>query len=189
MIADWSELIAEVVTRTGDGSIATRAEMLTGFAENDLNRRLRVGQMEIEDVIFTDDLGAGQLPDDFLQMRRLMNGQNVLTGCTFSDLQSRPLGFSIIGNMVKTHVPNGELPVAYYAKLPPLATCGTNWLLQQAPELYLAALQRQAYVAKLDVEKAQLADGVVMALVNDLQQNDFAARYVGTAYTVEGPTP
>ncbi len=189
MIADWSELIAEVVTRTGDGSVATRAEMLTGFAESDLNRRLRMGQMETQATLTTDADGTATLPADFLQLRGVKSGIDKLTGCTFDELDSRYYGFTIIGGSLRTRFSTADLTLNYYAKLPGLVANGTNWLLELAPELYLVAIQRQAYVAKLDVEKAQLADGVVAALVNDLQQNDFAARFTGTAYTLEGPTP
>lgn len=189
MIADWSELISEVVARTGDGSVATRAEMLTGFAENDLNRRLRMGPMEAQTTLTTDVDGAVALPADFLQMRRLMIGTNNLTGCTYDELQNRYYGFSIVNGSLKTRFGDTDISLTYYAKLPGLVANGTNWLLDLAPELYLVAIQRQAYVAKLDVQNAQLADGAVAALINDLQQNDFAARMVGSAYTLEGPTP
>jgi hypothetical protein len=189
MIADWSELIAEVVTRTGDGSVATRAEMLTGFAENDLNRRLRMGPMETQTTLTTDADGTAYLPSDFLQMRRLMVGTNNLTGCTYDELQNRYYGYSTVNGTLKTRFGDTDLSLAYYAKLPGLVENCTNWLLEMAPELYLVAIQRQAYVAKLDVQNAQLAEGAVASLIQDLQHSDFAARMVGSAYTLEGPTP
>lgn len=93
------------------------------------------------------------LPDDFLEARKLtisFSGANTrelpirptvpLSRAEETATASVPQQAVIIGNrLYLTPAANGVYPIGlvYYAKVGPLATQGTNWLLTAAPMVYL----------------------------------------------------
>ena len=140
---DYGELVLEVGARTGSPNVPQRADYLVRAAEREINRTLRVGQMEKAISIPT---GLSQMPTDLLQAR----------------------------------VPNADdAPgtLRYYAALPSVVEGGTNWLLTEDPEIYVAATMAQVYIVDGEVEKAQAARAYLAGLIGAMQRADSARRY------------
>lgn len=190
MIADYQELIAEVVERTGDANIPMRAAMYTGMAEAALSKRLRVADAEATADITTDADGIAPLPVDYAQLRTINAGTDRLAAYPLSEIQRNTAwGYAIQGRDLVTSFPDTDITLSYYAKLPSLETYGTNWLLDSEPEIYLYAVMRQVFLAKLDAEKAQLASSYLDSLLSKFEAQDHTERFLGTIYRVKGPTP
>jgi len=105
------------------------------------------------------------LPGDFLETKSLKLNTNPITALQFETVDAldvmkstqylssgRPKYFSIVGGQIRVlPVPDGSYTgeLTYYAKLTKLSsTNATNWLLTQAPDVYLygALLQAAPYL-------------------------------------------
>lgn len=127
-----------------------------GLAEARLNRELRVAMME-ERATASADGDYLELPSDFQSVRQLTtNGTPVafVAPHLLDDMKGRgfvpyPPVYTIVANALRilpTPSATAALPIelTYYASLPPLATYTTNWLLTDAPDLYLKASMCEA---------------------------------------------
>lgn len=121
------------------------------IAEARLNRDLRVAQMEDRATASVDG-DYLELPADFQSVRQLTTGGIPIAFVApqrFDDMKGwgytpYPPVYTIAANALRilpTPSVANPLPIelTYYASLPPLATYSTNWLLTDAPDLYLEA--------------------------------------------------
>lgn len=197
MIADYVELIAEVVERSGDTGLPNRAKMLVGFLENHLNKELRVGEMEVSATLTTDAVGDVALPADYNQMRTVfVSGCEIprvslsqLTGDRSWGRHGARYGHAVSGNNLVTAVSDTAVDIVYYAAIPSLADNGTNWLLDLDPEIYIVGLLWQVSRARSDYEAASVQGNELSRMIDALLSLDSRKRLISTKIQVKGPTP
>ena len=150
-LGTYDELVAAVANWLNREDLAPAIPDYVLLAESRINDRLRVAPME---VTATTHLYGGSvaLPVDFLEARRIFSNAEGghATGLTpLAPIQAGdaypvgaagvPVHYTIVGDTLATF-PNGsdgQVTMTYYAKLPPLAAYGTNWLLSRNPNIYL----------------------------------------------------
>ena len=171
-------LIYEACARLEDEKLADRGQRMIELAEVELNRRLRVADMESEATLtFTD--GVAALPADFLGVR-------ALTAAEGYRMRPKPLaqirsdhvtGYAQVGDNIETNYRTSTAALDYYAKLPAITTANTtNWLLTGNPEVYIYATMKQGALMRSDPEKAALANGYLTSLIEDMQVDDASRR-------------
>lgn len=130
------------------------------LAESQMERQLRLRQMIVRATAsFSAEYGA--TPNDFLEVKSIKLNTNPVTSLTFQTMDSmdqlsgttylssgRPLNFTIVGTQIRLlPIPDGTYTaeLAYYQKLEKLsASVATNFLLTQAPDVYLYGSLLQA---------------------------------------------
>lgn len=168
---DSLDLRTAVVETVGDDTIVDVWPRLVSLAEAKLNRVLRTRHQLAQ--AFVPVSTDAPLPVDYLEMSALFQG-----------------GKRLIWNPAYSLTP-GPYLVEYYAKVPSLANSltGTNWLLEQYPDVYLYAAAEQAALHKRDLEMAAtlkaLKDDALMSLYSD----DERARFGQAVIRVNGVTP
>lgn len=173
------------------------------LAESRINDRLRVSQMEVTASAFLQG-GSVALPPDFLEPRRLFSNAeggraSALTLITPSDAGDTyptgaagvPVHYTIVGDTLTTF-PNGgdgQVTMVYYAKVPPLAAYGTNWLLTRNPNIYLygALIESAPYLG--DDAKIETWASLFASACDTLQATDQRSRYASSVSRVKGETP
>lgn len=146
-IADWAErpdLVASVIPEC------------VRLVETRMNRELRVRAMIVRDTItapFADE-AYENLPSDYLQLKSIRFNTDPVSQPSYAthdfiELLRRknmhkggaPTHYTIIAHqLLFDRIPTGadlELELAMYVLVPPLATNGTNAILQTFPDLYL----------------------------------------------------
>jgi hypothetical protein len=173
------------------------------LAESRMNDRLRVSQMETTATTFLLGGSVG-LPPDFLESRRLFS--NVAGGYAMalaplspsqagdaypSGAAGVPIHYTIVGDTLTTF-PNGgdgQITMTYYAKIPPLAAYGTNWLLARNPNIYLYGTLIEASPYLGDDARVETWAGLFAAACDALQAADQRSRYASSVCRVKGETP
>ena len=148
--------IGEYLHRTDVATAApewiTDAETVMNYGDGDEIKGLRTAAQEtITTLTCTAGTQTVALPSDYLDMRKLyLNYGGVriemvqipvlpMTQDERSNVNAVPWGFIITGsNLYLVTIPNSNytLTLDYYAKIGPLATSSTNWLLTMAPDVY-----------------------------------------------------
>jgi hypothetical protein len=177
-------------------------DLIPGFvqlAETTIRRDVRVRvQEEAESGTSTEDTIL--TPDLLLEMRRVVVGGNRLTYCTpeeFQDLDartSREHKYTVIGESI--HVLGGAMDADYsllYWKAFEafVNDTDTNWLLLNAPGVYLWLGCREGAEYLKDFEAADRFDGKYRAELAALNVSEKAMRHSGSTLAVRprGSTP
>lgn len=191
--ADYSSL------RTAIGNWLHRADMeqvipdLITLAETRFNRSLRVRQMEKRLVVpltqnFID------LPGDWL-------------GFSQAPFTDAPLGFlprdrydarygvrdyghyyTLIGNQLWVGTSGlGDFRMDYYSKIPSLSKGDTNWLLEDAPDVYLYGALLEAEPWLKNDARIEVWRGFLQTALIDLQTSNDIARYSGGDLVIGTP--
>ena len=174
------------------------------FAELKLNRDLRVGGMETSATLTTAIDGSVALPTGYLEMREVKDASgrvleaSAVTGADWQHgpYSGTPLTYYIKGSTFYA-IPTAAatFSIVYYTKITPLtAVNDTNWLLTDAPLLYLYSVLVEVLgwaVAggKEDMAKVQAASALRQ---NELQQylmQDSRKRYSNSRITSRGVNP
>lgn len=203
-IADYSDLLMQVSEYTGRDDFGHVFPRLVSFAENKMNRALRVGGMETSASLTTSSSGNVALPTGFLEMREVKDSAGrILDAVTpaAGDYIHGPYAGSTINWYVKGStfytVPYSEatFTILYYTKITPLtAAATTNWLLADAPMVYLYGVAAEVVgwaiaQGKEDVSKlsgyAQLLQGEIDAY----QMQDRSKRYSNVRVVNRGLNP
>lgn len=160
-IVDYASLqsaVTEYLARDQDATLIARIPTFVQLAEAKFNRQLFVRQMEQRSTAVTN-LASSEpefvsLPPDFQSMRRVRLSDVTGKPCIefksgtqldeyrfgISDIAGQPRYFSIFGDEIElAPTPDDAYTVemVYRKNIPPLATNDPNWLLAQAPDLYL----------------------------------------------------
>ena len=158
------------------------------LAEAQIERQLRTRQMIVR-ATATIDTEYGALPGDFLETKSLKLNTNPVTALQFDTIDSmdflkstrylssgQPKLFSIVGAQIRVlPVPDGAYTaeLVYYAKLTKLSsTVATNWLLTQAPDVYLYGSLLQAAPYLQDDARIQTWVSLYQAGLDQLQIAD-----------------
>ena len=166
---DYAELIVEVALRCGLPEIPARAAHFVTQAERDLQKVLRVRQMEAEATVTTDADGKAAIPADYLALRDIIDNGSI----------------AVVGDEFWTETVEGDVTVQYYAALPSVVTNMTNWLLDEEPEIYINAVLLQIYTAAGD-PRAQPTAAILAERVAGLKRADKLARYSGQRIDIRG---
>lgn len=184
-IADWNP----------HTDIPGKAAALIQLAEARMNQELRVRQMQATDTgTTTADTAEINLPYDFLELvdvRIVTSATYVLERRPLADLLARNLGltsglpcaFAISGaQLVLGPTPASEYDytITYYQKIPALSDGQpSNWVIDDAPNLYLFASLCEAERFLLNSEGVAWWDSQYVAARNAVVQMDRRARFFG----------
>lgn len=150
-LSNYTELQTSIGNWLKDTSLTSVIPDFVTLAEARFNRELRVPEMEVV-TSATASSESIALPTGFLEMRSIWLDQNPdrpldyfpphqLRTVRASAEAGTPTAYTIIGTAIYfAPVPSGNHTVnmAYYGKIPALASNSTNWLLTNHPDIYLA---------------------------------------------------
>jgi hypothetical protein len=180
--------------KTSIGDWLNRADLTNvipdfiSLAEAQIERTLRTRQMIVRaNASFSAEYGA--VPADFLETKSLkLTNTNPITPLQFQTVDvmdniasqrvasGRPQYFSIVGGQIRLlPVPDSTYTteLIYYAKLSKLSsTTTTNWLLTQAPDVYLYGALLQAAPYLQDDARIQVWVSLYERGLQDLQVAD-----------------
>ena len=160
------------------------------LAEAQMERQLRTRQMIVRATAsFAAAAEYGTVPDDFLETKSIKLDTNPVTSLSFQTIEGmdqlsnttylssgKPLYFSVVGNQFRLlPIPDGAYTadLVYYAKLAKLsATNATNWLLTQAPDVYLYGSLLQAAPYLQDDARISVWSSLYLAGLEQLQVAD-----------------
>ena len=180
ILADYSELVAEATERSGVSDVANRAGMLVGMAEKMLSKRLRLSSMETVIRLRTDAGGRAELPGDFSEMSFVRVGDATLARKPMvALLEGGAHGYATQGKLLRSSHKAAEHVCSYFAALPSLEKNGSNWLLEEEPEIYVHAVLFQIYTASDQIEKASLTAGYLASLIDEANGADYMKRRAG----------
>jgi hypothetical protein len=171
-IVDYASLqaaVTEYLARDQDATLIARIPTFIQLAEAKFNRQLFVRQMEQRATAVVDTTSNEPefiaLPTDFQSMRRVrlssVTGKPTLefkSGTQMdeyrfstSDVVAQPRYFTVFGDEIElAPTPDAAytIEMIYRQNVPPLASNNSNWLLTQAPDLYLygALLESAPYI-------------------------------------------
>jgi hypothetical protein len=171
-IVDYASLrsaVTEYLARDQDATLIARIPTFIQLAEAKFNRQLFVRQMEQRATalvnLASNELEFISLPADFQSMRRVrlasVTGKPALefkSGAQIDEyrfetfnVSGRPRYFTVFGNELElAPTPDAAytIEMVYRRTIPPLAENDPNWLLSQAPDLYLygALLESAPYI-------------------------------------------
>lgn len=193
MFADYLELRLAVAELTGRRDLSDIMPSLVQRAESRMNRKLRQSD-QITTATVTMVAGVGDLPEDFIEAIEVKSGTCIYPQVTpiMAD-RSYSSNYAVKGNPKKLYLTNfvGDLTVMYYAKLPTLTTtvATTNWLLEEAPDVYLYAVAREVAIHVKDKELRDLMAGEYRDALGEIKSDNRRRQYGNAVVQVEGPTP
>ena len=160
------------------------------LAEAQMERQLRTRQMIVRATAsFAAGAEYGTVPDDFLEAKAVKLDTNPVTSLTFQTIDAldqlsnttylssgKPLYFTVVGNQFRLlPIPDGAYTaeLVYYSKLTKLsASVATNWLLTQAPDVYLYGSLLQAAPYLQDDARISVWSSLYLAGLDQLQVAD-----------------
>ncbi|MGE0652252.1 MAG: hypothetical protein AB7P12_10945, partial [Alphaproteobacteria bacterium] len=155
-LGTYSELqsaVANWLARPGDATLTPFVPDFIRLAEARINRDLRLRTME-QRATAEVDTGYVALPDGFLEMRNLQLATDPVTrlelmspeqidGLRAGARSGRPRWYCILGGELRlAPVPDGNYTaeMTFWKRFDPLSLAEpTNWLLTNAPDIYLYA--------------------------------------------------
>jgi hypothetical protein len=190
MATNYATLQAEVADFLHRTDLTSVIPSFVELAETKLNRILRIRAME---NLVTGAISATvALPTGFVEMKAL----TVTTGgCTYpldyitpNEVVSATAAtkkYSLIGdNVYFVPAGDGTYSMLYYKKFDPLST-STNWLITNAPDVYLyATLLEAAEYIRLDAETKAAWGNALNASLSALMTADKSDRY-GSQLTIK----
>lgn len=172
----YSAFEAEIGDWLARGDLVSTIPSFIKLAEAKLNRRLRLRAMETENTFtITDEVAT--MPADFLKVITVLNGTcrlNYVTRWTesnsLSGTQYSTEGFNLVVG------PNiAEIDVKYYAKITALDSAdpdSTNWLLENAYDVYLYAVLVEATPYLQDDARINIWSTLFESAIKELQDKD-----------------
>lgn len=197
-----STLKQSIANRLGRNSLSSmlgefvmlgEARIYNGFRDIEVS----VDPLRIRPMLAIETGSLSSLPDGFLSVERLSvpdaAGRNAtlayLTPQEFSSLLpggGAPNYYTIADGLVQ--VEGGQpqtFSLSYYKRLTPLVVDDdTNWILQNAPQVYLYSALMEAYQHIRDDMRAVTAARQYAGAVNALIDADRAERYSGSTLTI-----
>lgn len=190
-ITTYSELKTAVGDWLNRSDLTSAIPNFIALAEAQMNRQIRHRKM-VTRADATLDTSYFAVPSDWQENIRFQLNTNPITPLVYvtpeqmtEDSQvyitsGQPMFFTMVGQQFQVlPVPDGEYDaeLLYYAKIPSLSDAApTNWLLTEAPDIYLyAALTQSAPYLKED-ERTGVWAGLYQTLVNDMKIADERAR-------------
>lgn len=192
--ADYLGLRQQVARWLNRTDLDTQIPNFVRMAEQEHRRDVRAQAME---QVFTGSLQAGALfyPPDFLEARLLMvDGveRSFVTLSTFRRLQQlgikRP-AFTHVGQSLEVlGSESGQFVLDYWAQFPSLIDdTDSNWLLQNAYDVYLWKSCEKGCVWLRDAEGATAYRALYDAALASLNQSEYDKRFSGSELMMLAP--
>jgi hypothetical protein len=147
---NYTELKATIAEYVGRDDIDPQIAGFIALVETELNHDadFRLAQMQWEETLILDQDGEASLPPDFLELYQASMGGGANRRVLKLVDRSNPYvywnfgitGICIVdtGTITVPGAANGSVNLLYYSAIPPLSdTNPTNWVLAEAPALYL----------------------------------------------------
>lgn len=190
-ITTYSELKTAVGDWLNRSDLTSAIPNFIALAEAQMNRQIRHRKMVTRSDA-TLDTSYFAVPSDWQENIRFQLNTNPITPLVYitpeqmtEDSQvyitsGQPMFFTMVGQQFQVlPAPDGSYTgeLLYYGKIPSLSEAEpTNWLLTEAPDIYLyAALTQSAPYLKED-ERTAVWAGYYQTLVNDMKIADERAR-------------
>ena len=199
-IGTYSELQTAVANWLDRDDLTDRIPEFIALAEARFNRVLRLRSMEAK---YTADTVAGQrnlaLPTGYIQMRNFQVNSSPLTTLSYvtpeiydrlwgGSTSGTPKFYTILANEISfgpTPATVMEVEMLFYKKFDNLSSSTTtNWLIINAPDIYLYGSMLEAEPFIMNDERVQLWATAVQRGVTDLQEQDNKDRHSGSALRV-----
>ena len=189
-LTTYTELKASLADWLNRSDLTSVIPDFISLAEAQMERQLRTRQMIVRaTALFAAAAEYGTVPDDFLEVKSIKLDTNPVTSLTFQTIDSldqlsnttylssgKPLYFTVVGNQFRLlPIPDGAYTadLVYYAKLTKLsASVATNWLLTQAPDVYLYGSLLQAAPYLQDDARISVWSSLYLAGLDQLQVAD-----------------
>jgi hypothetical protein len=198
-LSTYDELKTSIANWADRNDLAAFIPDFIALTEARFNRTLRLRSMEQKQFAMTV---GGQsnyaLPVNYLQMREFRLNSNPTVSLTYVSPEiyeawnlgsGMPKFYTIIANEIRIGPsPAGvyEMEMLFWRKFPNLgATVATNWMLDNAPDVYLygSLLELEPFIqndARIQVWGAGYAKAI-----EDIQSQDDKDRHSGSALTVQ----
>ena len=199
-ISNYTELQTAVANWLDRDDLTARIPEFIALAEARFNRVLRLRSMEAK---YTANTVAGQrnlaLPANYIQMRNFQVNSNPLTTLSYvtpeiydrlwgGSTSGTPKFYTILANEVSfgpTPATVMEVEMLFYKKFDNLSgSVATNWLITNAPDIYLYGSMLEAEPFIMNDERVQLWAAALERGVSDLQEQDNKDRHSGSALRV-----
>ena len=199
-ISNYTELKTAVANWLDRDDLTDRIPEFIALAEARFNRVLRLRSMETKETASTV---AGQrnlaLPTSYIQMRNFQINTSPLTTLSYvtPEIYDRVWGGSTTGTpkfytILANEVSFGPIPASvqevemlFYKKFDNLSvTTTTNWLITNAPDIYLYGTMLEAEPFIMNDERVPLWAQALQQAVSDLQEQDNKDRHSGSALRV-----
>ena len=199
-INSYSTLQTAVSNWLDRNDLTDRVPEFISLAEATFNRVLRLRAMETT-VSDTTPSGSKEdaLPTGYLQMREIHLATSPVVSLAYitpeimyriraGSTSGKPNSYTIVGdNILFGPTPDDaySYSMTYYKSFDALAdNTPTNWLILNAPDLYLYGTLLQAEPFLMNDERVPLWERGVRQVINDLQQQDDKDRHSGSEMRV-----
>ena len=199
-INTYSTLQTAVANWLDRNDLTDRIPEFVALAEATFNRVLRLRAME---TTVADATPSGSkedaLPTGYLQMREVHLATTPVVSLSYitpeimyriraGSTSGKPNSYTIVGdNILFGPTPDGayDYSMTYYKAFDALSDAApTNWLITNAPDLYLYGALLQAEPFLMNDERVVLWERGVRQIINDLQQQDDKDRHSGSEMRV-----
>ena len=199
-INTYSTLQTAVANWLDRNDLTDRIPEFISLAEATFNRVLRLRAME---TTVADATPSGSkedaLPSGYLQMREIHLSTTPVVSLAYitpeimyriraGSTSGKPNSYTIVGdNILFGPTPDGayDYSMTYYKAFDALSDAApTNWLITNAPDLYLYGALLQAEPFLMNDERVALWERGVRQVINDLQQQDDKDRHSGSEMRV-----
>ena len=199
-IGTYAELKTAVANWLDRDDLTDRIPEFIALAEARLNRVLRLRSMEAK---YTANTVAAQrnlaLPTGYIQMRNFQVNSSPLTTLSYvtpeiydrlwgGSTSGTPKFYTILANEISfgpTPATVMEVEMLFYKKFDNLSSSTTtNWLIINAPDIYLYGSMLEAEPFIMNDERAPLWAQALQQGITDLQEQDNKDRHSGSALRV-----
>lgn len=202
LITDYSSLKSAIADWSARSDIGMRIPMFIRMFESQFSRDNNLQQMYVKSAALTPDTdGAVTLPtdvanwDQFIWSNGGISGKLEIISPAWAASIDQTTGlvprYCYIQNGKLYVSPNGpcDVTISYYQKLPNLSISSpTNWLIDEAPEVYLWGSLVQVATFTQDAEGYSLWNGKYQEALESLTTTD-SGRWSGAAMRAVGVGP
>jgi len=199
-IGNYSELKTAVANWLNRDDLTDRIPEFITLAEARFNRALRIRAMEgLYTANTVKDQRNYNLPTNYLQMRsfRINQDPKIALSYVTPEIMNRvwagsevgiPRAYTIMANdLFLGPSPSAiyEMEMDYYRKFDPLSTSTTtNWVITNAPDLYLYGALLEAEPFIMNDARTALWSGAFYKAIEDIQLQDTKDRHSGSEMRV-----
>lgn len=190
-ISTYAELSAAIAGWDKRTDLISLHDEFIALAEAEINRLLRVSQMETALAATSIASGVIARPADLVAFKSLTNTNNNRTPVEQKSLEyvrshpsdgSIPIYYAWEAGNLRFNTESGEVSGVYYASVPALTSVAdTNWLLTNSPDLYLMACLAESYAYQFDNERAAFYEAKRDRLIEKLNIADQRNRFSGNS--------
>jgi len=199
-ISNYTELKTAVANWLDRDDLTDRIPEFIALAEARFNRVLRLRSMEVK---YTANTVAAQrnlaLPTNYIQMRNFQVNTTPLTTLSYvtpeiydrlwgGSTQGTPKFYTILADEVSLGpIPASaqEVEMLFYKKFDNLSgSVATNWMITNAPDIYLYGSMLEAEPFIMNDERVPLWAQALQRGISDLQEQDNKDRHSGSALRV-----